>query len=470
MALAMDARDVRRRLPAVNQVLSDARIAHRIGLYGRDVVRVQARHCLDAMRRRLASKAGAGEETAASTEQLTEDVARATVEALDRRLGQPLRRAINATGILIHTNLGRAPLPRDVASHLPALVDGACDLEIDLDTGRRGERGRRVSALVEAITGAQAAITVNNNAAALVLALGTHARGREVIVSRGELVEIGGSFRIPDILEAAGARLVEVGTTNRTRLGDFARAIGPETALLLKVHPSNYRIEGFTATVPTADLAALAHEQGVPLLVDEGSGLLRPSERPPLRDHESLSQLIEAGCRLVCGSGDKLLGGPQAGLLLGDAELVAQCRRHPLYRALRPDRTTFASLEAVLRKHLAGERLPLDRLWPAPAAHLRRLETLVARLEAAGIGRADIVDADAFVGGGAAPQAAIPGRAVAIDNVSNDAFARLRTGVTAVVGYLRDDRLIVDLRTVDPADDGALTDALIATLGGEAGV
>jgi L-seryl-tRNA(Ser) seleniumtransferase len=370
-------------------------------------------------------------------------------------LGDSLTRFLNATGVLLHTNLGRAPLPRQVAASLPPLLDAYCDLELDAGTGKRGERNRRAERLLTTLTGADAALAVNNNAAALVLALAAHARGREVIVSRGELVEIGGSFRIPEILATAGARLVEVGSTNRTRLSDYEKAIGPETVLLLKVFPSNFRITGFTATVPPEDLAGLGREKKIPVLVDEGSGLLQRRPEPELAGHPSMEELIAAGCDLVCGSGDKLLGGPQAGLMVGRADLVRACRKHPLYRAFRPDRMAFAALEGVLRLHLAGTPLPLDRMWPDPAGHRARLERAASALGA------EIVPADAFLGGGSAPEVPIPGEALSLPG--DDALlARLRRG--AVMGYLRQGRLLLDLRTVDPEDDPALIAAVRSAL------
>jgi L-seryl-tRNA(Ser) seleniumtransferase len=389
----------------------------------------------------------------------------AALVALPHRLGQrlaaalgpPLRRVLNATGIFLHTNLGRAPLPRSVARALPDLLTAYCDLEIDLETGRRGQRNARVEGLLMAATGAAAAVVVNNNAAALVLALAALAKGREVVVSRGELVEIGGAFRIPEIMAAAGARLVEVGATNRTRLADYRAAIGPETALLLKVFPSNFRLTGFVAAVAPEELSRLGREAGVPVLVDEGSGLLAPHPAPQLAAHPSLSSLIAAGCDLACGSGDKLLGGPQAGILVGRRDLLLACRKHPLYRALRPDRAGFATLEAVLRLHLAGAPLPLDRLWADPAEQRRRLERIALAIGA------EIVPAEAFLGGGSAPEAPIPGEALALPG-DPELLARLRRGEPPVVGYLREGRLLLDLRTVDPEDDVAFTTALEAAL------
>jgi L-seryl-tRNA(Ser) seleniumtransferase len=307
------------------------------------------------------------------------------------------------------------------------------------------------------LTGAEGALVANNNAGALVLVLSSLARGREVVVSRGELVEIGGSFRIPDILEAAGATLVEVGTTNRTRIADYAKVIGPETALLLKVHPSNYRVSGFVESVDIPALVELGREHNLPVLMDEGSGLLRPHPAPQLVGHPSFQELLASGCDLVCGSGDKLLGGPQAGLLAGKQELVERCRRHPLYRALRPDRTVFAALESVLRMHLAGEPIPLDRMWLDPALQHDRLERVAERLGA------EVVAAEAFLGGGAAPERPVQGEALALRGDST-LLERLRQGDPPVIAYVREKGLILDLRTVDPEDDELLMEAVRATL------
>ncbi len=445
------ANDRRRQLPAVDRLLREPRVEALKSLYGSDLVTAQARAALAALRDQLGDAPGASGELAERLAELPERLAR----ELGERFGTPLARTLNATGIFLHTNLGRAPLPRPVALGLGELAVAACDLEIDLASGRRGDRARRVEELLRAATGAEAALAVNNNAAALLLALTTLAAGREVVVSRGELVEIGGSFRVPDLLAAGGARLREVGTTNRTRLADYARAIGPETALLLKVHPSNYRISGFVAAVEAPALADLAHRHGLPLLVDEGAGLLAPHPAPQLAGHPSVAELLAGGADLVASSGDKLLGGPQAGLLVGRRELVARCAEHPLYRALRPGRLVSVALDALLRYRLAGGPLPLDRLWPDPAAHRARLERLAVRLGA------EIRPADAFVGGGAAPDAPVPGEALALDG-GDELARRLRTGRPPVVGVVREGRLWLDLRTVDPADDDELAAAVEA--------
>ena len=445
--------DLRRRLPAVDRLLALPEIRRLKELYGRGLVTVHVRRALERLRE-LGSR---GELATSSLSDEIERLPAQVEQAVSEQVGRPLARVINATGIMLHTNLGRAPLPPEVAQALPPLVDASCDLEADLESGRRGERNRRSVRLLRLLTGAEDGLVANNNAACLVLSLATLAAGREVIVSRGELVEIGGSFRIPDILAASGARLVEIGTTNRTRLDDYRRAVGPETALLLKVHPSNYRIIGFTESVEAESLAGLGRELDLPVVVDEGAGLLRPRPEPIFRLHASAKELLAADVSLVCGSGDKLLGGPQAGLLLGRRDLVERCRSHPLYRALRPSRMTYAALDAVLRRHIADQPMPLDRLWPESAAHRRRLEGLATRLGAT------IVAAEAYVGGGAAPEEGIAGEALALP-AEGELSKRLRTGGPPVVGYEREGRMILDLRTVATEDDEALATAVEAAL------
>ncbi len=459
--------DLRRHIPPIHRLLDAPAIGRLTALYGRDPVGIQVRAEVERLRRldggELRQAFGGAEDGNAPAEAAwIALVAQRVGERLAARLGPPVRRVLNATGILVHTNLGRAPLPPAVARDLPPLLDAYCDLEYDLAGGRRGDRNDRADHLLRALTGAEMALVVNNNAAALVLALAVLVGEgrRQVVVSRGELVEIGGSFRIPDVLAHAGAELVEIGTTNRTRLADYAAAVGPATAALLKVHPGNYRVRGFTAAVGAAALADLGRRHGVPVLVDEGSGLLRPPadprRAPQLGDHDSLAELMAVGVDLACGSGDKVLCGPQAGLLVGRRRWVERCRRHPLYRALRPNRATLAALEAVLRLHLAEGPLPLDRLWPEPAEHRERLERAAARLPGAAI-----VEAEAFVGGGTAPDRPIPGEALALPG--DDALVdKLRRGNPPVVAYLREGRLVLDLRTVDPEDDEPLLAALRA--------
>jgi L-seryl-tRNA(Ser) seleniumtransferase len=443
--------DARRRLPAVDTVVRDPVLEASIELYGRDLVTVQVRRKLDELRERIESSAAGNELAQEDLFRLPEAVAREMRE----RYGVSLQRVINATGIFLHTNLGRAPLPRPVAHRIAGFLDAYCDLEYRLDRGERGDRNERVDQLLQVATGAEAGILVNNNAAALVLILSALGTGTEVIVSRGELVEIGGSFRIPDILKAAGVVLVEVGTTNRTKRQDYEDAISERTGLLLKVYPSNYRQVGFTAAVEPRELVEIGERSRVPVVVDEGSGMLAAHPAPQLRDHPSLQELMSLGCDIACGSGDKLLGGPQAGLIVGRRDLVDRCHRNPLYRALRPDRCTFAGVEEILRLHLAGSSMPIERLWVDERSHRRRLEALAARIDA------EIVPAEAFVGGGAAPERPIAGEALALPGRS-DWLAALRQGEPPVVGYIRDGRLVLDLRTVDPEDDPHLERAVKA--------
>lgn len=444
--------DPRRALPPMDRLLAQEPVERLVAIYGRDGVRRAARAVLEETRQAMTR----GDDAVPGVETLAARVERHLATTLGARL-QPV---LNATGVFLHTNLGRAPLPAQVVAEVAELASGYCDLELDLATGKRGERNRRARELLTALTGAEAALVTNNNAAALVLALATLAAGREVVVSRGELVEIGGSFRIPAILEAAGARLVEVGTTNRTRLTDYREAIGERTALLFKVLPSNFVQSGFVESAAPAALTELAHRHDLVCLVDQGSGLLRRHPAPQLTGYAVAGELLAAGCDLVAGSGDKLLGGPQAGLLLGRRDLVERCLRHPLYRALRPDRMTYAALEGVLRQHLAGGPLPIDRLWPDAAEHRRRLESVAAELGAA------VEPADAFLGGGSAPEQAIPGEALTLPG--DDAVARrLRQGEPPVVGYLRRGRLVLDLRTVPPEQDATLVRAVRAALAAE---
>ena len=441
-----------RRLPAVGRLLQESPLAELTGLYGRQATRVQAARVLDRLRGEI--RTGIDDDDLGDLIRRIPELVRTALEAE----APPLRRVLNATGIFLHTNLGRAPLPRSVAHDLETRLDAYCDLEMDLATGHRTDRSLRVESLLRTLTGAEAALVVNNNAAALLLALSALACGREVLLSRSELVEIGGSFRIPDILTASGARLVEVGTTNRTRLADFERAVRPATSLVLKVFSSNFRIRGFAENVSAAELAAFAHRYELPLLVDEGSGVIESRTAPPLRRHESFRDLIEAGCDMVCGSGDKVLGGPQAGLIAGRRSIVDRLRQSPLYRALRPGRLILTALDAVLRRHLAEQRMPIEALWSDTGEARDRVQRMAARLGGS------VVRGDAYLGGGSAPDEAIEGWVLALDSPAETA-RRLRTGKPPVVGYQRDGRLILDLRTVDPADDEELAMAVERAVG-----
>ncbi len=388
-------------------------------------------------------------------------VAAADAELSARRPGPP-RAVVNAAGIVVHTNLGRAPLSQ-AAQRAMADAAGYCDLEYDLDTGERGARDARLEPLLVEATGAEAGIAVNNAAAALVLVLGTLANGRDVLVSRGELVEIGGSFRLPDIMAASGARLVEVGTTNRTRARDYAEALrrpGSDVALLLAVHPSNYRITGFTEAPSIGPLAEVARQAGVPLIHDTGSGLLVDADEPWLAGEPSVTGSLSAGADLVLCSGDKLLGGPQAGLLVGRADLVAACRRHPLARALRLDKLRIAALVATLEAHLRGARdeIPVWAMLGADHADLERRVLAVA----AAVG-GEIAQEITFAGGGSAPGSGVSSPVLRLPHAAaGEAAARLRAGDPPIIVRVADGALLVDLRTVPPGTDALLTERLAA--------
>ncbi|HEU0086054.1 MAG TPA: L-seryl-tRNA(Sec) selenium transferase [Pseudonocardiaceae bacterium] len=361
-----------------------------------------------------------------------------------------LRPVLNATGVLLHTNLGRAPLSAAAVQALGTAA-GTCDVELDLGTGGRGQRGAgALAALAEAVPAAGGVHVVNNGAAALVLAATALAAGREIVIARGELVEIGAGFRIPDLLVATGARLREVGTTNRVRLDDYAAALGPATGFVLKVHPSNFQITGFTSSVPVAELAGLGD---VPVVADIGSGLLTP--HPALPDEPDAATTLAHGADLVTASGDKLLGGPQAGLLLGSAELVTRLRRHPLARALRVDKLTLAALEATLR----GPATPTAQALAAEAATLQHRATVLAvELAARGVAAA-AVPSQATVGGGGAPGVTLDSAALSLPECF---AAALRAGTPPVLGRIEHGRCLLDLRAVPAAQDAVLRDAVLA--------
>jgi L-seryl-tRNA(Ser) seleniumtransferase len=363
-----------------------------------------------------------------------------------------LQPVLNATGVLVHTNLGRAPLSAAAVEAVVA-ASGTTDVELDLGTGRRGQRGQgAIAALLAAVPAAESALVVNNCAAALALVATALGQDRELVLARGELVEIGDGFRIPDLLVSTGARLREIGTTNRVTLADYRGALGAQTGAVLKVHPSNFVVRGFTRQVEIGELATALAGTGVPLVADIGSGLLRPS--PVLPEEPDLQSALADGADLVLASGDKLLGGPQAGLVLGRAELVQKLRRHPLYRALRVDKTTLAALEATLR----GPLPPVQEMLAADLDGLRaRARGLAERLAGEGLD-AVAVDAEARVGGGGAPEHPLPSAAVSLPPSFADP---LRLGSRPVVGYRDGDRTLLNLRSLLPSDDDALVAAVL---------
>ena len=359
-----------------------------------------------------------------------------------------LRRVLNATGVVVHTNLGRAPLSEAALERVREVGRGYSNLEYDLSAGTRGSRQDHVAGVLRRLTGAEGALVVNNNAAAVLLALAALAEGRDVLVSRGELIEIGDGFRIPDVLARSGARLVEVGTTNRTRATDYERAIGPETALLLRVHQSNFRLVGFTELPSVTELAKVARRHELPLVDDLGSGALTPSNSLLLGEEPTVRESLEAGADLVCFSGDKLLGGPQAGIVVGNAELVERLRRHPLQRAVRADKLTLAALEGTLALYLEPERAL--REIPVRRMALENVDAVRARAERlAELTGGDVEETVGRIGGGALPLAELPSFACAVEE---ELAAPLRAGEPPVVGVVRDGRLLLDCRTLSDAE------------------
>jgi L-seryl-tRNA(Ser) seleniumtransferase len=384
------------------------------------------------------------------------DLAGRMREELDAAREARLRRALNATGVIVHTNLGRAPLADAALERVHEVGRGYSNLEYDLSAGARGSRQDHVAGVLRRLTGAEAALVVNNNAAAVLLALAALGEGREVIVSRGELIEIGDGFRIPDVLARSGARLVEVGTTNRTRAADYDRAVGPETAVLLRVHQSNFRVVGFTELPSVAELAKVAQRHGLPLVDDLGSGALARVE-----DEPSVRESLEAGADLVCFSGDKLLGGPQAGIVVGNAELVERLRRHPLQRAVRADKLTLAALEGTLTLYLeparAAREVPVLRMAGESVQDVRARADRLAELVSG-----EVEETVARIGGGALPLAELPSFACAVEE---ELAGPLRLGEPPVIGVVRDGRLLLDCRTLDDSEANEVAAAVTAARG-----
>jgi len=399
-------------------------------------------------------------------------VARAARKQIESSLAPRLTRVINGTGVIIHTNLGRSPLGKKVLDAVVEAASGYSTLEYDLGRGERGSRHELVTHLLTALTGAEDALVVNNNAAAVLLALASLAGRKEVVVSRGQLVEIGGSFRIPDICKASGVKMVEVGTTNRTRISDYENAIGPRTGLLLRVHPSNFRVEGFTEEVKLADLVALGEKHGVPVVDDLGSGaLMDPASRTTL-PHEPLSSAsIKAGAHIVTFSGDKLLGGPQAGIIVGRREQVARMRKHPLMRAVRPDKITFAALDATLRSYFStrtvGDEVPIWKMLEVKVSELekwgRPIESALKSVAKSSGFVVNIERSMATPGGGCLPQAELPSAALQISGPGGMLTilqSTLRQANPPVIGYLRDGVFRLDLRTMYLEDRQTVIDAV----------
>jgi len=464
-----------RQLPQVDELLRHPRLAPLVARLARPWAAAALRGALEAERRRLTSCPAA--ELPA---QLHEEALLAVLETALQEAAQPsLRRVINATGVVIHTNLGRSPLAPACWPHLEEAASHYTNLEYDLARGERGSRQAHLEGLLRELTGCEAALVVNNNAAAVLLALNTLARDKEVIISRGQLVEIGGSFRLPEIMRVSGAILREVGTTNKTYLRDYEGAISSETALLLKVHPSNFRILGFTHEVELPELVALGRRFDLPVLEDLGSGCLVDLSRYGLEQEPTVQESLRAGADLVLFSGDKLLGGPQAGLALGSREVVARLRQNPLARALRPDKLTLAALEATLRLYLtepqALAEIPTLRMITRPAAALKRQARALARNLRARLGpqlQVEVRPSEGRVGGGALPQAAVPSFALALTLAplaAHQLEALLRSASPPVIGRVEHGAVLLDVLTILPEDQGPLLSALAAAVAAAGG-
>jgi L-seryl-tRNA(Ser) seleniumtransferase len=458
-----------RQLPAVDEVLRDAAVQPWLTQYGRSAVTAAVRQALADCRQTILRTP--------DTEAL-EALPRFTVAGIVRQvhdlLAQSrtyrLQRVINATGVIVHTNLGRSLLAPAAVANLQAVAASYSNLEYDLDQGSRGSRYAHVETALQHLTGAEAALVVNNNAAAVFLTLQALAAGKEVVVSRGQLIEIGGSFRIPDIMRSSGAVLREVGTTNKTHLRDYAQVICEQTALLLRVHTSNYRIVGFTADVALHDLVELGHSHDIPVMEDLGSGTLVDLQAYGLPDEPTVPEVVASGVDVVTFSGDKLLGGPQAGILVGKAASIDQVRRHPLHRAVRVDKFTIAALEATLKlyadPHLASSQIPtLVMLSMTPQAVARRLRRVWRRLPVATqeVYGMRLIDGTSAVGGGALPLAALPTKLLALQPTFCKVVElerRLRCRQPAIIGRIAQDHYLLDMRTVQDREIPDLATAL----------
>ena len=456
-----------RALPAVDELLRHASLQSCLVNQGRELI-------LDSIRRVLARKRqdilrSATEESAARVETSLEHLIPSILEDLAQTARPSLRPLINATGVVLHTNLGRAPLPAAALQNIAEIAGRYSNLEFDIGTGERGKRYTHVQNLLRRISGAESALVVNNNAGAVLLALNSLAEGREVIVSRGQLVEIGGSFRVPDVMKKSGASLVEVGTTNRTHLRDYEQAIGEATALLLRVHTSNFRILGFTAEVSLKDLVALGHGRNLPVMEDLGSGCFVDLSAHAMEKEPTVQEALATGADLVTFSGDKLLGGPQAGIILGKRNYIESLAQNPLARALRIDKMTLAGLESILRLYLDRDRalreIPALRMLACPAEELEvRAKRLQGRLENLPVPcQVDVKRESSQMGGGALPLQDIPTFVVALrpQNLSAASLEeRLRKNDPAVIARIKEDEVLLDPRTVSETEEGELIEAV----------
>jgi L-seryl-tRNA(Ser) seleniumtransferase len=446
-----------RNLPSVDRLLRDPLLQALLTEESYEVVLAAAREELQVTRTALQNGGGF----------TAHDLPRRVADRVQSVVRSPLQPVINATGVIVHTNLGRAPLSEAALAAIDATARGYTNLEYDLVAGERGSRHALVTDLLRRLTGAQDALVVNNNAAALLLILSALAQGRQAIISRGQLVEIGGGFRIPDVMLQSGVSLVEIGTTNRTYPQDYEAAISDQTALILRVHTSNFQVVGFTHTPTLSELVAVAREHDLPVVDDLGSGALMDTAAYGLAHEPQVQESLAAGAALVAFSGDKLLGGPQAGIILGEAALIARLRHHPLTRAVRPDKLTLAALAATLVHYLRGEAAECVPVWQMIAAPLAQIDERATRLAAGLPVPSHIEETRAAVGGGSLPGATLPSRALALDvSTPEHLAASLRRGDTPVVGRIEGGTLLLDLRTVLPSQDDDLARALSAALNG----
>jgi L-seryl-tRNA(Ser) seleniumtransferase len=454
-----------RALPSIDSLLQTETAKALAPKAGVEHLTSLARQVTDQLRQDILSDAPAPNEGNGSRSALLREAEGRLASAYESEIGRGLRRVINATGVVLHTNLGRAPLSEAARAAIAAAA-GYCSLEYDVRAGARGRRGARAEDLLTALTGAEGALVVNNCAAAALLALTTLARDGETIVSRGELVEIGGDFRVPDVMAQSGTRMIEVGTTNRTRLADYRKAITESTRLMMRVHTSNYRIVGFTKTPSLSELAELAHSARLPLYEDAGSGALQDFKRCGIDGEPVIRESIAAGADVVTFSGDKLLGGPQAGLIVGRAELIERMRKHPLYRALRVDKLCLAALEATLQAYSRGENTSVQKMLNLSAAEIgARAKELIGRIGRAipSTMRLEVIDGESAVGGGSAPTSPLPTKLISISDSSlsaNEIETRLRSQEPPMLVRIVEDRVAIDLRTVSTADEAELERAL----------
>jgi len=453
-----------RNIPSVNELLEDPRVAALVERVSHNVVVTGVRNFLDDLREEVQNA------TADIKVPTAAELADRIVDWIQKDETPVLRPVINATGILLHTGLGRAPLAKEAVQAI-AEVAGYASLEVDLASGERSQRVRAVEKLLHELTGAEAAAVVNNNAAATLLTLTALAKDREVIVSRGQLIEIGGSFRLPEVMSSSGARLREVGTTNKTRLADYEAALGPETAALMRVHTSNFRVIGFTEEATLAELVALGRKRNLPVIDDIGSGAIIDFARYGIHGEPVAPESIKAGADVVLFSGDKLLGGPQCGIIVGRKPMIQKIAQHPMMRAMRVDKLTLAALAATLRLYrdvaTAEESLPLLARLTTPLENLKnRAERLAPQLAAApAIAAAEAISDVTYLGGGSVPAQQVPTWCVALDPAERQVgklAATLRTGTPVVFGRVQQNRLLLDLRTVLPEQDQRIVEAVLA--------